>query len=100
MNRNRYEPEPGFKDLGLNRTEPNRTVGLMLDGLLVHAPDVGLPQIQYKTAGGPGGRHGKTLENKTAFPRSDPIIRFGSVRFQPRSLNPGSGSYRFRFVPV
>ena len=29
MNRNRYEPEPGFKDLGLNRTEPNRTVGLM-----------------------------------------------------------------------
>ena len=24
MNRNRYEPEPGFKDLGLNRTEPNR----------------------------------------------------------------------------
>ena len=24
MNRNRYELEPGFKDLGLNRTEPNR----------------------------------------------------------------------------
>ena len=24
MNRNWYEPEPGFKDLGLNRTEPNR----------------------------------------------------------------------------
>ena len=23
-NQNRYEPEPGFKDLGLNRTEPNR----------------------------------------------------------------------------
>ena len=29
MNRNRYEPEPGFKDLGLNRTEPNRTVGVL-----------------------------------------------------------------------
>ena len=24
MNRNWYESEPGFKDLGLNRTEPNR----------------------------------------------------------------------------
>ena len=24
----------------------------------------------------------------------------GWVRFKPRSLNPGSGSYRFRFVPV
>ena len=24
MNRNWYEPEPGFKDLGMNRTEPNR----------------------------------------------------------------------------
>ena len=35
-NRNRNEPEPvepnrGFKDLGVNRTEPNRTVGFLLD---------------------------------------------------------------------
>ena len=34
-NRNRNEPEPvepnrGFKDLGMNRTEPNRTVGFLL----------------------------------------------------------------------
>ena len=33
-NRNRNEPEPvepnrGFKDLGMNRTEPNRTVGFL-----------------------------------------------------------------------
>ena len=34
-NRNRNEPEPvepnrGFKDLGVNRTEPNRTVGFLI----------------------------------------------------------------------
>ena len=34
----------------------------------------------------------------STFLTSNP--RFGSVRFKPRSLNPGSGSYRFQFVPV
>ena len=37
-NRNRYELEPvepnrGFKDLGVNRTEPNRTVGFLFWGI-------------------------------------------------------------------
>ena len=39
--------------------------------------------------------HPETMESRKS---SNP--RFGSVRFKLRSLNPGSGSYRFRFVPV
>ena len=43
---------------------------------------------------------GGSLTLRQALQDRKPTVRFGSFRFKPRSLNPGSGSYRFRFIPV